>query len=94
MFKKKPIQQCSLCKRNRHNSCVSPNCMCLECVSTVEKQREKTLRIMNIPTRRRRGFDSTVADHKFGINGRAFTDGELRDYSDPDGFNDEDIKNY
>ena len=45
-FKKKPTgDKCLKCLDSKHLQCVAWTCMCTFCVSTVEKQREKTLRL-------------------------------------------------
>lgn len=45
-FKKKPNgDKCLKCLSSNHSQCVAWTCMCTFCVSTVKKQREKTIRL-------------------------------------------------
>ena len=45
-YKKRPTgDKCLKCLSGNHSQCVAWTCMCTFCVSTVEKQREKTLRL-------------------------------------------------
>ena len=68
-FRKRPTgDKCVKCLIGNHSQCVAWTCMCTFCVSTVEKQRVKAIRLeeyWNKRNDREQPFDETRAPETF-----------------------------
>ena len=88
MFKKKPMAKCHLCKKGYCNECCSPNCMCIGCADTVEKQKAKLERIMDKGARYKPPYNPAIS--KYSHRGRAYNTENTDNYINSDNFSYED----